>query len=55
MTVFLPCFNGEESVYVGTDTDEVIAMARDLCYGIPEEEIEVSIVKIGSKMTIPKY
>lgn len=22
MTVFLPCFNGEVSVYVGTDTDE---------------------------------
>lgn len=29
-------------------------MARDLCYGIPEEEIEVSIVKIGSKTEVPK-
>lgn len=28
-------------------SDDIIAMARDLCDGIPEEEIEVSIVKIG--------
>lgn len=36
-------------------SDTVIMMARDLCYGVPEEEIEVSIVKAGSKMEVPKY
>lgn len=29
-------------------------MAGDLCFEVPEEEIEVNIVKIGSKMEVPK-
>lgn len=45
---------GHPKAHGQVSSEEVIMMARDLCYGIPEEEIEVSIVKIG-KMAAPKY